>query len=169
MLIIPLKVHGAESSGSTAITTRVPDTHTVLLDIGNHGYVVINGTAYSSKDKKVEIARLKEQTYTLQADEGWVVDKVSYGNMETQEVINVTDNEFLAPAIYRDDNALTVTFKKDDSGGGTITPIPPESGSSIIIPSGDSTNLMWYVIVFMVSLISVVALVKIKSKSKIDN
>lgn len=140
-LFLPLQVHAQEHTGSTTIKTTVPDTHIVLLDIGEHGSVFINGKTYISKDKQAEVARLAEQTYTIQPDKGWQVEQVRYGQKDALEAVKLTDNAFTAPALNSNDNQLRVTFKKDPAGSGTDK---PGSGGSTGVQTGDSTNIALY-------------------------
>lgn len=120
-LLLPLQVHAQGSTGSTTIKTTVPDTHIVLLDIGEHGSVLINDKVCTSEDKQVEVARLAEQTYIIQPDKGWQIESVWYGQMDAQETVKLSEDTFTAPAIYSDENKLTVTFRKSSAGGGTDT------------------------------------------------
>ncbi len=146
-----LSLHRPQSKGITNIATRVPDTHTVLLDIGEHGSVLIGGKTYTPKDKQVEIARLAEQTYTIQLDKGWQVEKVKYGQKDALETILLADNAFTAAAVNGDDNQLTVTFKKDSAGSGTDKPTSPDKGSGTGVKTGDTTNLSFTVALFLLS------------------
>lgn len=120
-LFLPLQVHAQGSTGSMTIKTTVPDTHIVLLDIGEHGSVLINDKTCTSEDKQVEVARLAEQTYIIQPDKGWQIESVRYGQMGAQETVKLSGDTFTAPAIYSDENKLTVTFRKSPAGGGTDT------------------------------------------------
>lgn len=141
-LLLPVSVQAMDQSeGATTITTRVPDTHTVLLEIGEHGSVLIGNKIYTAKDKRVEVARLTEQTYTIQTDKGWQVEQVKYGQKGALEAVKLTDNAFTAPAVNSDDNKLTVTFKKGSAGGGTDKPTTPDKEKNTGIQTGSSAEL----------------------------
>lgn len=148
-LLFPVPAQAAdESEGVTTIKTRVPDTHTVLLDIGEHGSVRIDDKTYTSKDKQAEVARLAEQTYTIEPDKGWQVEQVKYGQKDAPEVIKLTDNAFTAPAVNSNDNQLTVTFKKDSAGSGTDK---PDSSGSTGVQTGDNTEISGIAILMLLS------------------
>ncbi len=162
-LLLPLQVYAADqqSNGTTTLTTTVPDTHTILLDIGEHGSVIINGTAYTSKDKSVEIARLKEQTYLIQPKKGWKAEKVCYGQKDMPEAIKLTDNVFTASAVNSDDNKLTVRFAEVSAGGGSNTDRPNGSGGTGV-QTGDNTNIAGIGILLFLSLTASILLSKKK-------
>lgn len=151
-LLLPVPAQAADQREDvTTITTRVPDTHTVLLEIGEHGSVLIGGKTYTSKDKQVEVARLAEQTYTIQPDKGWQVEQVKYGQKDALEAVKLTDNAFTVPAVNSDDNLLTVTFKKGSAGSGTDKPTTPDKGGGTGVKTGDTTNLPFTVALFLLS------------------
>lgn len=151
-LFLPLQVRAQENTGSTAIKTTVPDAHIVLLDIGEHGSVLINDKTYTAKDEQVKVARLAEQTYNIQPDEGWQIEQVKYGQEGVQETVKVSKGAFTAPAICSDDNKLTVTFRKNSANGGTDTEdtdtpdkggqTSPQTGTGV--KTGDTVNfILW--------------------------
>lgn len=160
-LFLPLQVHAQEHTGSTTIKTTVPDTHIVLLDIGEHGSVRIGDKTYTSKDKQAEIARLAEQSYTIQSDKGWQVEQVKYGQKDALETVKLTDNAFTAPAVNSNDNQLTVTFKKDPAGSGTDK---PDSSGSTGVQTGDDTNIAGLSLLLLFSMMAVILLAR-KKKS----
>lgn len=47
VLLPPLRAYAAEQSKGTTITTTVPDTHTIALEIGSHGSVSVEETPYT--------------------------------------------------------------------------------------------------------------------------
>lgn len=144
VFLLPVSVQAADQSeAATTITTRVPDTHTVLLDIGEHGSVIINGTTYGQGSKSVQVERLKEQTYIIQPDDGWQVELVSYGQKDAQEEVKLTDQSFTAPIVNSDDNKLTVTFRKNSvsSGNDKDSPTRADKSGSTGVKTGDTTNV----------------------------
>ena len=64
----------------------VSDTHTITLDVGEHGSVSVDGTAYTGT-QKVESPRLAEQSYYIQAYNDWEIDTVSYGRADSLEIL----------------------------------------------------------------------------------
>lgn len=164
-LLLPVPAQAADQSeGVTTITTRVPDTHTVLLEIGEHGSVLIGGKTYTSKDKQVEVARLAEQTYTIQPDKGWQVEQVKYGQKGALEAVKLTDNSFTAPAVNSDDNKLTVTFKKGSAGGGTDKPTTPDKGGGTGVKTGDNAPILLWGTVAVIALAGIALTAGMKRK-----
>lgn len=107
LLFLSIEGQAAEQSENVMpITTKVPDAHTVLLDVGKHGFVLINGKTYTHENKEAEIGRLARQEYIIQADKGWQTESVRYGKAGAQETVKLTDNAFTVPAINSDDNQL---------------------------------------------------------------
>lgn len=172
ILLLPIQVQATgQSEQATTITTKVPDTHTVLLEIGGHGSVIINGRAYTTKDKSVEIERLKEQSYTIQPDNGWQVESVSYGQKDAQEAVRLTDNSFTAPAVCDNDNRLTITFKKAPFSGGNGTdstdkPTTPDKGGNTHtgVQTGDNTHVQLWGTVAVMALAGIVLTAGMKWK-----
>lgn len=167
-LLLPVPVQAADQGRSTTITTKVPDTHHVLLDIGEHGSVIINGTAYRQENKSVEIERLKEQTYTIQPDKGWQVESVSYGQKDTLDTVRLTDSSFTAPAVNRDDNKLIVRFAEipsGSSGNNTDDQTKPGQNGSTGVKTGDTANITLYGTVLTLSFFLVVGLLRRKQKN----
>lgn len=164
-LLLPVPVQAADQGKSTTITTKVPDTHTVLLDIGEHGSVIINGTAYRQENKSVEIERLKEQTYTIQPDKGWQVESVSYGQKDTLDTVRLTDSSFTAPAVNRDDNKLIVRFAEipsGSSGNNTDDQTKPGQNGSTGVKTGDTANIAEMCTLLFLSMTAIILLLRKK-------
>lgn len=111
-ILLPVQVHAADQSKGTTITAIVPDTHTVTLEIGEHGSVVIDGTVYTGT-QEIEVPRLAELVYCIKADNGWEIDTVSYGSPGHPETVSLDDeNTYTAPALHEDGLILNAVFKK---------------------------------------------------------
>lgn len=111
-MLLPVQVHAADQSKGTTITATVPDTHTVALEIGEHGSVVIDGTVYTGT-QEIEVPRLAELVYCIKADNGWEIDTVSYGSPGHPETVSLDDeNTYTAPALHEDGLILNAVFKK---------------------------------------------------------
>lgn len=162
ILFLPLQVHAQESAGSTSITTKVPDKHTVLLDIGEHGSVLVNGKTYTHADKEVQIARLAKQKYIIQAEDGWQIESVRYGKADAQEIVKLADNAFTAPAINSNDNKLTVTLKQ--LSGGTTQDKGGNIGTGV--QTGDTTNVMLWSLLALLSCFGVAGTLFIKHREE---
>lgn len=148
-LLLPIQVHAADQSSTTILTTTVPASHTVHLDIGEHGYIVIDGKQYRG-NTTVQIKRFAEQEYTIKADKGWQVSSVSYGQ-ENQIKQDESQSEFTftAPAVNSDDNVLKVTWKEAKaSGSGGNGSDTQHKGS--IVSTGDNTSItIWGLLILM--------------------
>lgn len=122
VLVLPVSVRAAEeSSGTTTITTTVPDTHTVTLEIGEHGSVTTDGKVYTGT-QNIQVKRLAEQKYIITPDKGWLIDTVTYGKPDSMETVALdSDNTYTAPALYEDGYVLAVKFVKDSAGKGAKT------------------------------------------------
>lgn len=164
-LLFPVPTQAAdESEGVTTITTKVPDTHTVLLDIGEHGSVRIDDKTYTSKDKQAEVARLAEQTYTIQPDKGWQVEQVKYGQKEAPEAIKLTDNAFTAPAVNSNDNKLVVHFTKVSAGENNTH--KPNGNGNTGVQTGDNSNIAGMGTLLLLSMTAIILLSKRKNLPK---
>ena len=148
VLLLPIQVHAADQSSTTTLTTTVPASHTIQLDIGEHGYIEIGGKQYHG-NTTVQIKRFTEQEYTIKADKGWRVSSVSYGqgNQVKQEESQV-EFTFTAPAVISDDNVLKVTWKeaKISSFSGNDT---QDKGS--IVSTGDNTSIAIWGLLILIS------------------
>lgn len=144
LLVPSAQACAEEPSGSTTtIRTTVPDTHTVLLDIGEHGSVIINGKAYTSKEKEVLVSRLAEQSYTIEAEKGWQVDMVAYALKAKLVNIELKGNTFTAPAINSNENKLTVRFKQQSASGNAGS--HEQSGNTGTgVQTGDNANIILF-------------------------
>lgn len=162
LLFLPIEGQAAEQSENVMpITTKVPDAHTVLLDVGKHGFVLINGKTYTHENKEAEIGRLARQEYIIQADKGWQTESVRYGKAGAQETVKLTDNAFTVPAINSDDNQLTVTFKKAPAGGGSGTGNTKTGKGGIIstgTQTGDTTNIAGMGTLLLLSMTAIILL-----------
>ena len=168
-LLFPIQVYAEEtqSNGTTTLTTKVPDTHTVLLKIGTHGCVSINEKTYDHKDKSIEIARLEEQEYIFQPEKGYVVESVSYGIKGNEQEIKITENRFTAPAIHSDGNILEVKFKKQTvSPGNNSDTTDKGENHGTGVKTGDRTNILGFSVLFLVSGIGLVLLSKKKYQKR---
>lgn len=100
-------------SGSTTLTTTIPCT--VMLQVGEHGKVTVDGTDYTGNagfQRDVGTA----VTYTFTPNGLYRVDKVIYNGTEVTS--ELSGNTWTAPALTGN-AALSVSFKL--IGGGTPT------------------------------------------------
>lgn len=112
---------------TTTLTTKIPSVHTVDLDIGANGSVVIDGTRYRG-EAKVEVGRLMEQTYQLDPDGGYRVESVSYDGEDVTD--EAAGGSYQAPALNEDGITLSVRFRwvpvyvPDPTPSPTPEPVP---------------------------------------------
>ncbi|WP_455683695.1 hypothetical protein [Thomasclavelia sp.] len=130
-LLLPVRVLAAESdTGQTTFTTTVPKEHTVMLTIGEHGVVKVDGVSYR-QSQDIQIDRLKEQTYEIIPDDGYKLEKATYHGEKAEGQTKGNTFTFTAPAIYEDGITLAVSFQKDGNA-----PVPPGGGGT----SGGGTS-----------------------------
>ena len=101
---------GAAQAG-TALTVQVPESHNIALNAQEHSFVSVEGTVYTGS-QEIQVERLKEQIYTVGAEDGWEVDTVTYGPEGEEEEVFLSEGVFTAPALNRDGNVLTITVTK---------------------------------------------------------
>lgn len=146
-LLLPVRVLAAESdTGQTTFTTTVPKEHTVMLTIGEHGVVKVDGVSYK-QSQEIQIDRLKEQTYEIIPDDGYKLEKATYNGEKADGQTKGKTFMFTAPAIYEDGITLAVSFQRDGttpgggtSGGGTSGTGGGSSTSSGGVKTGDNRN-----------------------------
>lgn len=116
-MFLPLHTYAAES-GTTTLTTTVPDKHVVELRIGDHGALEVNGKVYRG-DMRLEADRGTTMTYKVIVDEGWEIASLSYGIGDKQVEIDLDTLTFTAPALTEDGIVLHITFKEASAGSDT--------------------------------------------------
>ena len=110
----------AQSTQEISLGTTVPMSHKVQLDVGNHGVVKTKEREFRNNKNIIEVNRLEQVTYVINADPVWEIKSVYYGLEGKQKLVTLKDNVFVAPAVYEDGNILTVTYKQkslDNSSG----------------------------------------------------
>lgn len=117
-MLLPMHSYAAEQSGTTTLTTTVPDKHVVELRIGEHGALEINGRVYRGV-MRLEADRGTTMTYKVIVDEGWDIASLSYGIGDKQVDIDLDTLTFTAPALTEDGIVLHITFKEASAGGET--------------------------------------------------
>lgn len=159
-LALPVKADASDNT--TTLTINIPDSHTVTLDIKEHGAVLVNGKSYTGKTT-VQIARLKEQGYEIKPDKGWQIDTVRYGMSDSMETVTVNDMVFTAPAIHEDGYVLTVTFKKAPVVPTTKKPTNSKTGN---VTTGDTGNLFFWELLLGVSGMTVLGMKRKRRNGK---
>lgn len=126
-LTIPVQVQAEEvGGGETTIHIRVPDTHSIKIEIGDHGALHINGATYKGI-QDIDVERLSYPRFEIIADKGYEIEAVYYeGKNVTGEL---EQNIYTAPILHEDGHFFKVSFKKgaeniggsDTSGDGSAT------------------------------------------------
>nr|WP_288859127.1 hypothetical protein [uncultured Faecalicatena sp.] len=148
MLLCPVTAFASEEQNATVVKTEVPSAHTVTLNIAEHASVTVNGKTYTGT-QKIEVARLKEQTYEVKVESGWKLGKVSYGLSGQETTVSLTGGAYTAEALYEDGNVLNVAVIKDTSGttgtGNTSTGDDTTSHTGAKgVKTGDETAVGWF-------------------------
>lgn len=149
-LFFPVSAFAAEQS--TQLTVTVPSSHSVHLEIDEHGSVKVDGKTYTGT-KTIQVDRLKEQKYVIQAEDGYEITEVTYGPEGQAEEITLTGSAFTAPALNQDGNTLTVTVEEaaeetqSPTPTGTTTKTPTgktntKDTTSQAVKTGDETTLL---------------------------
>lgn len=145
LMMFSTKVYAKE--GSTEISTTVPEKHTVTLDIGDYGYVLIDGKRYGSEDKYIEVERLSKHKYTIVVEKGYVIESVYYGD----ELVELIDNSFIAPEIS-EEIKLKVNFAKKSISDSEIGKDETVSNEKIdSVNTGDESKIMMTLMLLIVS------------------
>ena len=92
----------------TVLTTTVPSTHRVDLQILGEGTVTVDGQSYTG-DAALDIERLSEAEYSFSPAPGYMFSQVLYGGKDVTS--QVTNGQYRAAAINAD-SSLKVVFTK---------------------------------------------------------
>lgn len=176
MLLYPVTAFASEEQNAVTVKTEVPSSHTVTLKIAEHGSVIVNGTAYTGT-QKIEVGRLKAQTYEVKAESGWKIGSVSYGQSGQETAVSLTEDSYTAEALYEDGYVLNVAVIKDTSGtastgststGSTSTGSGTTSSTGTQgAKTGDETAVCWFAGLLFLS--ALVAVFIIKRKHDVSN
>lgn len=169
-LFLPLSVSASES-GTTSLTTTVPDTHNVELVIKGNGTVKADKQEYKTS-QTIQIPRLSQLTYEFVADEGWQLESVSYGKEGSVKEVALTGTSFMPEEVYEDGYTLHVVFaEKGKTGtdgtnkGDNIQVGADGTNKSDNVQTGDQTNVVFWEVLLMGSTVAVCSLSKKKRKT----
>ena len=136
-MLFPTAVFAAEQS--TKLTTKVPDTHTVRLEIGDHGSVTVGKETYTGT-KEIQVKRLAEVSYKIKADGKYEIETVTYDGADVTDQLH--GKSYQAAPINKDGIVFKVTFrdKKQTPSSPAETPGMGTSGTgSADVQTGDIT------------------------------
>lgn len=145
-LFFPVSAFAAEQS--MQLTATVPSSHSVRLEIDEHASVKADGKIYTGT-QSIQVERLKEQKYVIQAEDGYEITEVTYGPEGEAEEITLTGSAFTAPALNQDGNILTVTVEEEAEETKSSPPTGTTTGktstkdtTSQAVKTGDETTLL---------------------------
>lgn len=102
LMLLPVSALAQE----TELTTTVPTSHTLHIELSGNGTVTIDGVSYT-QSADVEIARHRAPTITLRAANGSIIQTVLWGDEDVTSAVK--NGTWTAPEIT-EDVMLTVTF-----------------------------------------------------------
>lgn len=140
IVLLPVTVWAQE----TVLTTIVPSSHTVHMEVAGEGTVLIDGVAYT-KAAEVQVQRHHTPEISIQAADGFQIKTVLWGNEDVTAAIQ--NGKWTAPKLV-DDAALTVTFEQ----------------SSIPQSKQGCCPCLWIILLILAILVIVICLLRRKKK-----
>ena len=107
VMLLPVTVWAQE----TTLTTVVPSSHVLHLELTGEGAIVIDRVAYT-QSADIQIQRKSKPEISLQITDGHKVKSVLWGSEDITEAIR--KGSWTMPEVT-EDVALTVTFEKTSS------------------------------------------------------
>ena len=107
VMLLPVTVWAQE----TTLTTVVPSSHTLHLELSGEGTIVIDGVAYT-QSADIQIQRKSRPEISLQIADGNKVKSVLWGSEDITEAIR--KGSWTMPEVI-EDVSLSVTFEKTSS------------------------------------------------------
>lgn len=140
VVLLPVTVWAQE----TVLTTIVPSSHTLHMEVAGEGTVLIDGVAYT-RTAEVQVQRHHAPEISIQAADGFQIKTVLWGSDEVTAAIQ--NGKWTAPKLV-DDAALTVTFEQ----------------SSIPQSEKGCCPCLWIILLILVILVIVICLLRRKKK-----
>lgn len=107
IVLLPVTVWAQE----TTLTTVVPTSHTLHIELTGEGTIFVDGVAYT-QSADVQIQRQSRPEISLQTTDGYKIKTVLWGSEDVTAAFQ--NGKWSAPEIT-EDAALTVTFEKTSS------------------------------------------------------
>ena len=107
VMLLPVTVWAQE----TTLTTVVPSSHVLHLELTGEGTIVVDGVAYT-QSADIQIQRKSRPEISLQITDGNKVKSVLWGNEDITEAIR--KGSWSMPEVIAD-VSLSVTFEKTSS------------------------------------------------------
>ena len=143
VMLLPVTVWAQE----TTLTTVVPSSHTLHLELSGEGTIVVDGVAYT-QSADIQIQRKSRPEISLQITDGHKVKSVLWGSEDITEAIS--KGSWTMPEVI-DDVSLSVTFEKTSS--------TPQTGDA-------SRPDLWFIIAAL-SLIGMIICWLMRKKQKV--
>lgn len=99
------------SAAGTALETTIPDKHTVSMEIGEHGSIMIDHQEYTGT-AKIDLSRHSTVTYTIIPETGYRLSVFEYNGQDCLK--DVSGQEFTTPYIS-DDAIFNIQFVPENS------------------------------------------------------
>ena len=107
VMLLPVTVWAQE----TTLTTVVPSSHILHLEMTGEGAIVVDGVAYT-QSADIQIQRKSRPEISLQITDGYKVKSVLWGDEDITEAIR--KGSWTMPEVI-EDVSLSVTFEKTSS------------------------------------------------------
>ena len=124
VMLLPVTVWAQE----TTLTTVVPSSHTLHIEVTGNGTIVVDGVAYT-KTVDIQVQRQYRPEISIQAADGSKIKTVLWGSEDVTTAIQ--NGKWTAPEIT-EDAVLTVTFEKINSTPQTGDSFHPELWISVL-------------------------------------
>jgi len=118
IMLLPVTVWAQE----TTLTTVVPSSHTLHIEVTGNGTIVVDGVAYT-KTADIQVQRQRRLEISIQAANDSKIKTVLWGSEDITAAFQ--DGKWTAPEIT-EDAVLTVTFEKISSTPQTGDSFHPE-------------------------------------------
>ena len=118
VMLLPVTVWAQE----TTLTTVVPSSHILHIELTGEGTIIVDGVAYT-KAASLQVKRQSRPEIALQIADGYKIKSVLWGNEDVTAAFQ--DGKWTAPEVL-EDAALTVTFEKISNTPQTGDPFRPE-------------------------------------------
>lgn len=125
VMLLPVTVWAQE----TTLTTVVPSSHTLHIEVTGDGTITIDGVAYT-QTADVQVWRQHRPEITIQTAEGSKIKTILWGSQDVTAAFQ--DGKWTAPEILND-AVLTVTFEKISNTPQTGDSFHPEFCITLLI------------------------------------
>ena len=104
VMLLPVAVWAQE----TTLTTVIPSSHTLHIELTGEGTIIVDGVAYA-KTADIQVQRQSRPEIALQIADGYKIKYILWGSEDVTTAIQ--NGKWTAPEIT-EDAVLTVTFEK---------------------------------------------------------